>query len=82
MASIARLNLVGVAWPLCLMKCNQAVQRMKPGEKLEVMFRDRDVVADMVRLVIRTGPCRVRIEKHSTHVSLHLTKIGGTSSSD
>ncbi len=70
-----RLNLVGVAWPLCLLKCNQAVQQMGSGEKLEVMFKDKDVIPDMIRLVTRTGPCQVKVEKHSTHISLHLIKL-------
>ncbi len=75
MAGKAILNLAGVSWPLCLMKCNQAVQQMQAGATLEVIMKDADVVDDMVRLVTRTGPCDVEVVRHSNHISLYLTKL-------
>ncbi|MBS1238092.1 MAG: Sulfurtransferase TusA, partial [Deltaproteobacteria bacterium] len=38
------LDLTGVVSPICLLKCKSALSRLNPGEVLEVMVQDEEVV--------------------------------------
>ncbi len=41
------LDLMGVVSPICLLKCKSALSRLNPGEVLEVMVQDEEVVESL-----------------------------------
>ena len=41
------LDLIGVVSPICLLKCKSALSRLNPGELLEVMVQDEEVVESL-----------------------------------
>jgi len=72
MASI--LDLIGVVSPICLLKCKSALARLNPGEVLDVLVQDAEVVEslsmilkqsqDRMEAFFREGECyRISIRK-------------------
>jgi TusA-related sulfurtransferase len=45
MASL--LDLMGVVSPICLLKCKSALSRLNPGEVLDVLVQDEEVVESL-----------------------------------
>jgi TusA-related sulfurtransferase len=41
------LDLIGVVSPICLLKCKSALVRLNPGEVIEVMVQDEEVVESL-----------------------------------
>jgi len=55
MASIATIDLVGYAKPICFLKCKSALIQMKSGEILEVSLGDPEVVRELVAIINRSS---------------------------
>ncbi|NTV33113.1 MAG: sulfurtransferase TusA family protein [Deltaproteobacteria bacterium] len=47
MEMASTLDLIGVVSPICLLKCKGALSRLNPGEVLEVMVQDEEVVESL-----------------------------------
>jgi len=47
MEMASTLDLIGVVSPICLLKCKSALSRLNPGEVLEVMVQDEEVVESL-----------------------------------
>jgi tRNA 2-thiouridine synthesizing protein A len=41
------LDLIGVVSPICLLKCKSALTRLNPGEVLEVVVQDEEVIESL-----------------------------------
>lgn len=54
MMLVSKLNLVGIAWPVCLLKFKSAANGLCACEVLEVLTQDPDVVANITMLVNRS----------------------------
>ncbi|MGD8542199.1 MAG: hypothetical protein PVI39_07900 [Desulfobacteraceae bacterium] len=53
MTPLDRLDLVGVGWPICLLRYRQRTQRPAPGALIEVSLEDPDVAATIRQLALR-----------------------------
>ena len=47
MKMASTLDLIGVVSPICLLKCKSALARLDPGEVLEVLVQDQEVVESL-----------------------------------
>jgi TusA-related sulfurtransferase len=47
MEAASTLDLIGDVSPICLLKCKSALSRLNPGEVLEVMVQDEEVVESL-----------------------------------
>jgi len=47
MEMASTLDLIGVVSPICLLKCKSALARLDPGEVLEVLMQDQEVVESL-----------------------------------
>lgn len=47
MAMASTLDLIGVISPICLLKCKSALSRLNPGEVLDVLVQDEEVVESL-----------------------------------
>ena len=47
MRMASTLDLSGVVLPICLLKCKSALDRLKPGEVLQVTVQDEEVVESL-----------------------------------
>jgi TusA-related sulfurtransferase len=47
MEMASTLDLIGMVSPICLLKCKSALSRLNPGEVLEVMVQDEEVVESL-----------------------------------
>jgi TusA-related sulfurtransferase len=43
----SKLDLIGVVSPICLLKCKSALSRLSPGEVLEVVVQDGEVIESL-----------------------------------
>ena len=74
MMVISKLNLVGVAWPVCLLKFKSTASRLGDGEVLEVLIRDPDVVANITMLVNRSEDTLINQQKDGEVYRLSIQK--------
>ncbi|UCG14429.1 MAG: sulfurtransferase TusA family protein [Deltaproteobacteria bacterium] len=47
----SEVNLVGVAWPVCLLEFKGALESLYPHGVLEVLVRDPEVVKNIITIV-------------------------------
>ncbi len=55
MANKMTLDLTGVVSPMDLMKCNACLTAMAPGDILEVILADAEVVENLTMIVLRSN---------------------------
>jgi len=55
MKKIARIDLVGVPWPVNLLKCYRHTGEMQPGEKKVISVADQDIKNNLL-LILNTMP--------------------------
>ena len=58
MEMASTLDLIGVVSPICLLKCKSALARLDPGEVLEVLVQDREVV-ESLSMILRQSEDRM-----------------------
>ena len=71
---ISKLNLVGVTWPVCLLKFKSAANGLRVCEVLEVLTQDPDVVADITMLVSRSEDTLIDQQKDGDVYRLSIQK--------
>lgn len=49
---VMRLNLSEIVWPICLLKCDAALRQLRVGEALDLMFKDRELIDAVSRIII------------------------------
>ena len=54
MSSTLQLDLIGVTWPVCLLKFKTVLNNMGSCEVLEVLAQDPDVVKNIVMIIERS----------------------------
>lgn len=74
MKLISRLNLVGVAWPVCLLKFKSVANGLSACEVLEVLTQDPDVVANITMLVNRSVDTLIDQQKDGELYRLSIQK--------
>ena len=47
METASTLDLIGVVSPICLFKCKSALSRLDPGEVIEIVVQDEEVVESL-----------------------------------
>jgi TusA-related sulfurtransferase len=76
MLSITELNLIGVASPVCLLKCKQVLAEMNAGDMIEILLQDPDVVEALVKIIRRSPDEVIKSEPEGDHYRVHLKKGG------
>jgi TusA-related sulfurtransferase len=54
MSSTKQLDLIGVTWPVCLLKFKTVLNDLESGEVMEVFARDPEVVQNIVMIIERS----------------------------
>ena len=70
----SKLNLVGIAWPVSLLKFKSEVNHMRACEVMEVLTRDPDVVANITMIVQRSEDILVDQQKEGDVYRLSVQK--------
>jgi TusA-related sulfurtransferase len=52
------LDLIDVVSPICLLKCKSALSRLNPGEVLEVLVQDEELV-DSLSMILKRSHDRI-----------------------
>ena len=58
----SELDLIGVAWPVCLLQFKTAFDRLCASEVLEVLSHDPDVIKSILMIAVRS---------EGTHIQQH-----------
>ncbi len=74
MSTNRKIDIRNVGWPVCLLNCNNELNRMKEGEQMEVLVRDVDVVNNLVALVEQLPGLQVEQFSEDTHHKLIIKK--------
>jgi TusA-related sulfurtransferase len=45
------INLCDMIWPVCVLRCNEALARLQPGEKLIIIICDLDIINNIILLI-------------------------------
>jgi TusA-related sulfurtransferase len=72
MCSTMELDLRGVGLPVCLLKCQSTLVGMEPGVALDVLVRDPEVVADLVRIGRRSQDRIIKTHKERDYFRIHF----------
>ena len=75
MPSKSEINLIGVVWPVCLLKCNSELNRLNEGEEVDVIVQDPDVLKDLLRIVERSLEHSVATFYEKNHYRIHIRKL-------
>ena len=74
MSSTSHLNLVGVAWPMCLLKFKSALNDLCSCDVLEVSAQDPDVVNNIIMIVDRSDDTLIDQHKKGEVFRLSIQK--------
>ena len=66
----SQLNLVGVVSPVCLLKCQSALNILKPGNILEVMVQDPEVVNNLQKIIERSANQVIKTERRDDYFQI------------
>ncbi|MBT8350142.1 MAG: sulfurtransferase TusA family protein [Deltaproteobacteria bacterium] len=75
MSSKSEINLIGVVWPVCLLKCNNELNRLSEGEEVDVLLQDPDVLHDLLKIVERSLEHSVTTTHEKGQYRLHIRKL-------
>ena len=74
MSSKSELDLVGIAWPVCLLKFKCALNDLCACDVLEVLARDPDVVENIIMIADRAGDTLINRHKEGEIYRLFIEK--------
>jgi TusA-related sulfurtransferase len=74
MTLASKLDLVGVAWPVCLLKFKRAVNALSAYGVLEVKTQDPDVVTHITLIVDRSEDSLINQQKEDDVYRLSIQK--------
>jgi TusA-related sulfurtransferase len=74
MPSKSELDLVGIAWPVCLLKFKCALNDLCACDVLEVIARDPDVVENIILIVDRAGDTLINQHREGEIYRLSVEK--------
>jgi TusA-related sulfurtransferase len=72
----SELDLVGITWPVCLLKFKCALNDLCTCEVLDVIARDPDVVENIIMIVDRSGNILIDQQKEGDIYRLSIEKRG------
>ena len=72
MASVQKINLIGVGWPVCLLECQNALNALHTGEELEVKVQDPEVLQELIMIAERSGKHRVSHHHEGDCYRIHI----------
>jgi len=70
----SQINLVGVVSPVCLLKCQSALNILKPGDMLEVMVQDPEVVNNLQKIIERSANQVVKTERRDEYFQIFIRR--------
>ena len=74
MTLTSKLSLVGIAWPVCLLKFKSAVDGLCACEVLEVSTQDPDVVVNITMIIDRSEDTLINQQKEGGVYRLSIQK--------
>ncbi len=74
---MSQINLVGVVSPICLLKCQSALDMLKPGNVLEVMVQDPEVVSNLQKIIDRSANQVIKTERNDEYFQIFICKGSG-----
>ena len=64
------INLTNTVWPMCVLRCNEALKRLHPGEELTITLAEPELLDNILPL-INNKPGLQSIKEHK-HGSYHI----------
>lgn len=74
MTETVKLDLRGMVAPLNLLKCQRYLKDMTPGDILEVLLSDADVIADLTTIIARSSDAVAYRKTGENGISLGIRK--------
>ena len=75
MSAKSELDLVGVGWPVCLFKFNNAFDELCSCEVLEVLSQDPDVVRNILMIASRSEGKLIKQEQQGDLYRVFIQKV-------
>lgn len=74
MSSMLELDLVGIGWPVCLLKFKCALNGICSDDVMVVLARDPDVVKHIIMILERSGATLINRQKKGDIYQLSIKK--------
>lgn len=75
MSAKSELDLVGIGWPVCLFKFNNAFDELCSSEVMEVLSQDPDVVDSILMLAVRSDGKLIKREQQGDLYRVFIQKV-------
>ena len=74
MTPIPKLDLIGVAWPVCLLKFKTAINDLGAYQVLDVLTKDPDVAASIKLIIERSADTLINQEREGDVYRISIQK--------
>jgi TusA-related sulfurtransferase len=74
MGSTEALNLIGIPWPLSILRCNRCLNEMSPGGHLQVTLSDPDAKDNLTLLLTALEDYSFELEEAEAGFLLHIKR--------
>ncbi len=74
MVSRTKIDLIGNARPICLLKCKSTLNQMNTGDTLEVLLGDPGVVHELIAIINRSSDRVVQWVQEGDHFRIQIEK--------
>lgn len=74
MPTQTELNLIGVFFPICLLKCKSTLHAMNRGERMDVLVSDPAILDELEKIIKRSSDQIIHCLKKSDHYKLRILK--------
>ncbi|MCU0592274.1 MAG: hypothetical protein MUC57_12485 [Desulfobacterales bacterium] len=71
------MNLTVIAWPASVLRCNEALNQLQPGEELVLTVRDPGVIASILMLVKSQADLCFRQLRQPESYRITVQRAGG-----
>lgn len=74
MKKIARIDLIGVPWPVNLLQCCRHTGEMQPGDAMVISVKDEDVKDNLLLILKATPELSVDVSDLGQRFAINVTK--------
>lgn len=68
------IDIRGTDWPICILNCKKEIDRMKNGEKINIIANDIDVVNNLIALLEQIAGYKSEKQKTAQYYILIVSR--------
>ena len=74
MGKTLEINLIGMPWPVNLLRCSRQTEAMEPGDELAITLNDKDVKDSLIQLLLAIPNLSFQVADADCGYTISVTK--------